>query len=444
MADILFISLGCEKNLCDSEVMLGLLNEAGHKIVDDESLAEVIVINTCSFIHDAKVESINTILEMAEYKNVGHLKALVVTGCLSERYKDEILTEMPEVDAVVGASSYDAIVEAIDGALEGQKPVIDKGVDYMPAYTGKRMLSTPPYMAYLKIAEGCNKRCTYCAIPSIRGHYRSEPMENIIDMARKLVNDGVVEITLVAQETTVYGVDIYSKKMLPELLRKLCAIEGLEWIRVLYCYPEEITDELIEVMATEPKICHYIDVPIQHSEDDVLRRMGRRTNRAELVNIIGRLRERIPDITIRTTLITGFPGESEEEYESMYRFVNEMEFERLGVFSYSAEEGTLAFSMPDQIDENVKEQRRDELMELQQAISYERGESLVGKCFKVLVEGYLYDEDIYSGRTYMDTADIDGKVFFSSEEELISGSFVNVKITDFKEYDLFGEIVYDD
>ncbi|MBQ4232937.1 MAG: 30S ribosomal protein S12 methylthiotransferase RimO [Lachnospiraceae bacterium] len=443
MADILFISLGCEKNLCDSEVMLGLLAEAGHKVVDDETKADVIVINTCSFIHDAKVESIDTILEMAELKKTGKLKALVVTGCLSERYKDEILSELPEVDAIVGASSYDAIVEAVDGALEGKLPVIDKGVDYTPAYTAKRMLSTPPYMAYLKIAEGCNKRCTYCAIPAIRGHYRSERMENLVDQAERLAKDGVVELTLVAQETTLYGVDIYGKKMLPELLRKLAAIDGIEWIRVLYCYPEEITNELIDVMADEPKICHYIDMPIQHSEDSVLSRMGRRTNKEELVKAISALREKIPDITIRTTLITGFPGETEEEYESMYRFVNEMEFDRLGVFSYSPEEGTKAFDMPDQIDDSVKESRRDELMELQQAISYERDEKLVGKTFKVLVEGYLYDDDIYTGRTYMDTADIDGKVFFTSEEELISGTFVNVKITDFKEYDLIGEIIYD-
>ncbi len=443
MADILFISLGCEKNLCDSEVMLGLLAEAGHKVVDDENKADVIVINTCSFIHDAKVESIDTILEMAELKKTGKLKALVVTGCLSERYKDEILSELPEVDAIVGASSYDAIVEAVDGALEGKLPVIDKGVDYTPAYTAKRMLSTPPYMAYLKIAEGCNKRCTYCAIPAIRGHYRSERMENLVDQAERLAKDGVVELTLVAQETTLYGVDIYGKKMLPELLRKLAAIDGIEWIRVLYCYPEEITNELIDVMADEPKICHYIDMPIQHSEDSVLSRMGRRTNNEELVKAISVLREKIPDITIRTTLITGFPGETEEEYESMYRFVNEMEFDRLGVFSYSPEEGTKAFDMPDQIDDSVKESRRDAPMELQQAISYERDEKLVGKTFKVLVEGYLYEDDIYTGRTYMDTADIDGKVFFTSEEELISGTFVNVKITDFKEYDLIGEIIYD-
>ena len=443
MADVLFISLGCEKNLCDSEVMLGLLSEAGHRIVDDETEAEVIVINTCSFIHDAKVESIDTILEMAEYKKTGRLKALVVTGCLSERYKDEILDELPEVDAIVAANSYDAIVSAVDDALLGKLPVIDKGVDYTPPYYPKRMISTPPYMAYLKIAEGCNKRCTYCAIPKMRGHYRSESIENLLKEAERLADNGVVEITLVAQETTVYGVDIYGRKMLPELLRRLALIDGIEWIRVLYCYPEEITDELIEVMATEPKICHYIDMPIQHSEDDVLSRMGRRTNKEEIVRIISRLRESIPDITIRTTLITGFPGETKEEYESMYRFVNEMEFDRLGVFSYSPEEDTKAFDMPNQVSDDIKELRRSEIMELQQAISYERDESLVGKTFKVLVEGYIYDYDIYTGRTYMDTYDIDGKVFFSSEEELISGTFVNVQITDFKEYDLIGEIIYD-
>lgn len=441
--NIFFVSLGCDKNLVDSEVMLGLLDRAGYRIVDEEASADIIVVNTCCFIHDAKEENIETILECAEYKKTGHLKVLVVTGCLAQRYQKEIMEEIPEIDVMLGTSSYDVIVESIENALEGQKVKVDKGVDYLPEYAGERLVTTGNYTAYLKIAEGCDKCCTYCIIPKIRGRYRSVSMEEVIKTAKQLVDQGAVELNLVAQEITVYGTDLYGEKMLPELLRQLCRIENLRWIRLLYCYPEEITDELIDVMASEPKICHYIDMPIQHSEDGILKRMGRRTNKAELVSIIQKLRNVIPDIAIRTTLITGFPGEREEDYEELYRFVNEIEFDRLGVFTYSREEDTPAAGMSEQIPENVKKKRRDELMELQQAISYEHGERMVGETIEVLVEGYLYKEDVYVGRSYKDAPKVDGVVFISSPEELLSGTIVKVRITGFEEYDLIGEIVYE-
>ena len=442
--NIFFVSLGCDKNLVDSEVMLGLLNKAGYTIVDDETMADIMVVNTCCFIHDAKEESIEAILECASYKEKGSLKVLVVTGCLAQRYRDEIFQEIPEVDAVLGSSSYDLIVDTIDKVLHGEKNItLDKGLDYLPLGIKERMVTTGNYTAYLKIAEGCDKCCTYCVIPQIRGKYRSIPMEEVVDTAKQLVANGAVELNIVAQEITVYGKDIYGYKALPELLKQLCAIEGLSWIRLLYCYPEEITDELIEVIATQPKICHYIDMPIQHSEDAVLKRMGRRTNKEELQLTIAKLRAAIPDIAIRTTLITGFPGETQEEFESLYRFVNEQEFARLGVFTYSKEEGTAASKMDAQIEEEVKAFRRDELMELQQAISYEHGEAMVGSCVDVLIEGYLYKDDVYVGRTYMDAPKVDGSVFVKSPEEIISGTIVKVRITGFDEYDLIGEIEYE-
>lgn len=440
---LFFISLGCDKNLVDSEVMLGLLKEQHYQIVDEEREAEVIVINTCCFIHDAKEESIETILECAQYKQTGKLKLLVVTGCLAQRYKEEILHEIPEVDVILGSSSYDEIVSAISQALEGEKVILDKGIDYLSKRTGRRMVSTGNYTAYLKLAEGCDKHCTYCIIPKLRGRYRSIPMEDVVANAKELVANGAVELNLVAQEITVYGMDLYGEKRLPQLLKELAAIPELRWIRLLYCYPEEITEELMEVMASEPKICHYIDMPVQHSEDSVLKRMGRKTSKQELVTVIKKLRRRMPDIAIRTTLITGFPGETQEDYEQLYRFVNEMEFDRLGVFPYSQEEDTPAADMPDQLEEAVKERRREELMELQQAISYEHGEAMVGKTIEVLIEGYIYQEDVYIGRCYKDAPQVDGNVFVSSPEEIISGSFIKVKITGFKEYDLIGERVYE-
>lgn len=440
---ILFISLGCDKNLVDSEVMLGLLAEHGFIITNEEEEADAIVVNTCCFIHDAKEESITTILEMAKLKETGKLKALIVTGCLAQRYKEEILTEIEEVDAVLGSKSYDQIVETVNKALEGEKVQVYNDLGYMPKVEGERLVSTGSYYAYLKIAEGCDKRCTYCIIPSIRGQYQSVPMEQIIEEATRLAKQGVKELILVAQETTVYGIDLYKEKRLPKLLKELAKIQDIEWIRLLYCYPEEITKELIQVMKEEEKICHYIDMPIQHSEDDVLKRMGRKTNHQELKEIIGLLRKEIPDICIRTTLISGFPGETLDHHEALLDFVDEMEFDRLGVFPYSQEEDTVAAQFEDQIEEDEKQRRRNEIMELQQAIVFEQNEKMVGKEITVLIEGYLYEEDIYIGRTYKDAPNVDGTVFVQSEEELISGDFVTVKITNAKEYDLIGGVVYE-
>ena len=370
---LLFVSLGCDKNLVDSEEMLGLLTRKGFEIVDDETLAEVIIINTCCFINDAKEESVNTILEMAEYKKAGSCKALIVTGCMAQRYKNEITEEVPEVDAVLGTTSYEDIYRAIQEAVDGKKFQEFKSIDYLPESLGRRVLTTGGHFGYLKIAEGCDKHCTYCIIPKLRGKFRSVPMEHLLTQAREMAEEGVKELILVAQETTVYGTDIYEKKSLHVLLKELCKISGIRWIRVLYCYPEEIYDELIQTMKEEKKICHYLDLPIQHASDRILKRMGRRTTRAELVDIVNKLRGEIPDIVLRTTLITGFPGETEEDHEELMEFVDEMEFDRLGVFTYSPEEDTPAAGMPEQIPEEIKEERRDEIMELQQEISYDKG-----------------------------------------------------------------------
>ena len=461
MKNVLFVSLGCDKNLVDSEKMLGLLNEAGYRVAQEESEADAIVVNTCCFIHDAKEESVETILEMAEWKKKGRLKALIVTGCMAQRYQDEIKQEIPEVDAVIGTTGYTEIVPILDEILaeaeaSQKEAAVEEpkeksfvnccpSIDLLPAsLADKRVVTTGGYTAYLKIAEGCNKRCTYCIIPYIRGHYRSFPMEDLLEEARKLAEGGVKELILIAQETTVYGMDCYGRKALPELLTKLCEIEGIEWIRILYCYPEEITDELIAVMKKEKKICHYLDIPIQHSEDTILKRMGRRTNRAELVSLVEKLRKEIPDIVLRTTLITGFPGETEEEFKNMVDFVDSMEFDRLGVFPYSAEEGTKAAEMDGQITEEVKESRRDEIMALQQEISADKAASRIDDEMSVLIEGYLYEDDIYIGRTYMDAPKVDGNVFVRAEEELISGDIVPVRITGANEYDLMGDVIYAD
>lgn len=461
MKNVLFVSLGCDKNLVDSEKMLGLLNEAGYRVAQEESEADAIVVNTCCFIHDAKEESVETILEMAEWKKKGRLKALIVTGCMAQRYQDEIQQEIPEVDAVIGTTGYTEIVPILDEILaeaeaSQKEAAVEEpkeksfvnccpSIDLLPAsLADKRVVTTGGYTAYLKIAEGCNKRCTYCIIPYIRGHYRSFPMEDLLEEARKLAEGGVKELILIAQETTVYGMDCYGRKALPELLTKLCEIEGIEWIRILYCYPEEITDELIAVMKKEKKICHYLDIPIQHSEDTILKRMGRRTNRAELVSLVEKLRKEIPDIVLRTTLITGFPGETEEEFKNMVDFVDSMEFDRLGVFPYSAEEGTKAAEMDGQITEEVKESRRDEIMALQQEISADKAASRIDDEMSVLIEGYLYEDDIYIGRTYMDAPKVDGNVFVRAEEELISGDIVPVRITGANEYDLMGDVNYAD
>lgn len=438
---ILFISLGCDKNLVDSEEMIGLLKRENYEFTDEESKAEVIVINTCCFVNDAKEESINTILQMADYRNNGICKALIVTGCLAQRYKDEIIKEIPEVDAILGTNSYDEIVNAVNCVVKGEKYKKFNSLDKLITCDRDRTVTTGGHYAYIKIAEGCNKCCTYCIIPEIRGRYRSIPMENIVRTAEKLVEDGAKEIILVAQETTMYGVDLYGKKQLPELLKRLCEIKGLYWIRILYCYPEEITDELIDVIKSEPKICNYIDMPIQHASDKILKAMGRRTNRTELTALINKIRKEIPDIVLRTTLITGFPGETEEDHEDMLDFVNEMEFDRLGVFTYSPEEGTIAAEMDNQIEDEIKEQRRNEIMELQQEIAFEKAESMIGRKVLVIIEGKITDENAYMGRTYMDSPDVDGNIFINTDAELMTGDFVKVLVTGAVQYDLIGKIV---
>ena len=413
--NILFISLGCDKNLVDSEVMLGLLDSRGYQIVDDETIADVIVVNTCCFIHDAKEESIQTILEMAEYKKTGRLKALVVTGCLAQRYQQEIIDEIPEVDAVLGTASYDKIAEAIDKALGGYTEMYLEDIDRLPQVASKRLVTTGGHYAYLKIAEGCDKHCTYCIIPKVRGNYRSVPMEQLLKEAKELAEGGVKELILVAQETTVYGQDIYGEKSLHRLLKELCGIDGIQWIRLLYCYPEEIDANLIQVMKEEPKICHYLDLPIQHASDAILKKMGRRTSKAQLVDTIRTLREEIPDITLRTTLITGFPGETEEQHQELVEFVDQMEFDRLGVFTYSPEENTPAAEMPDQISEEVKEDRQAELMELQQEIAFDLAEDMIDREVLVMIEGKVADENAYVGRTYRDAPNVDGLIFINTD-----------------------------
>lgn len=434
---VLLISLGCDKNLVDSEVMLGLLNKAGHELTNDETEAEAVVINTCAFISDAKEESINTIIEMGRLKKTGRLKKLIVAGCLSQRYKDEIMKELPEIDVIIGATNYDKIVEAIG---TDEDAIVDD-INYTPKPVSERIVTTNASMAYFKIAEGCNKLCTYCIIPHIRGRYRSIPMDRLLASAEKLAADGIKELVLVAQETTIYGVDLYGGKKLPELLTKLSDIEGIEWIRLLYCYPEEVTDELISVMAENPKICHYIDIPIQHSENEILRRMGRKTSREDIVSLVSKLRTAMPDIAIRTTLISGFPGETQKLHDGLVDFVDECEFDRLGVFTYSPEEGTPAAGYEDQVDGELAAKWRDEIMELQQEISYEKNQELIGSIQRVLIEGYLVEDDVYVGRTYRDAPGVDGIVFVSAPYELMSGSFVDVKITEANEYDLTGVIV---
>ena len=439
--NILFVSLGCDKNLVDTEVMLGLLTQKGHQMVDTEDIADVIVVNTCCFIHDAKEESIQTILEMAEYKKEGTLKALIVTGCLAQRYKQEILDEIEEVDAVLGTTSYDKIVDAIEEALKGNKSLEMENIDALPMVETKRLVTTGGHFAYLKIAEGCDKHCTYCIIPKIRGNFRSVPMERLLKEAEELVEQGVKELILVAQETTLYGKDIYGQKSLHILLKELCKISGLRWIRILYCYPEEITDELIQVIKEEDKICKDLDLPIQHACDDVLKRMGRRTSKAQLIEIVEKLRREIPGIALRTTLITGFPGETKEQHEELMEFIDEMEFDRLGVFTYSPEEDTPAANMSDQIDEDVKEERQAELMELQQEIAFELAENMIEKEVMVMIEGKVADENAYVGRTYMDAPNVDGLIFVETNEEMMSGDFAKVKVTGALEYDLIGEII---
>ena len=437
---ILFISLGCDKNLADSEEMLGLLTANGHEIVDSEEEADAIVINTCCFIHDAKEESVNTILEMAEYKKSGTCKALIVTGCMAQRYKEEITQEIPEVDAVLGTTSYGDIVKALNEVQAGNVFQEFRDINELPEDCGHRVITTGGHFGYLKIAEGCDKHCTYCIIPSLRGKFRSVPEERLLKQAEYMASQGVRELILVAQETTVYGTDLYGKKTLHLLLKKLCQIRGIRWICVLYCYPEEIYDELIQVMKAEPKICHYLDLPIQHASDKILRRMGRRTSKQQLIDIITKLRREIPDIVLRTSLITGFPGETEEDHQELMEFVDEMEFDRLGVFTYSPEEGTPAETMEGQVPEEVKEARRDEIMELQQEISLDKGNDRIGQEVLVMIEGKVSGESAYIGRTYGDAPKVDGYIFVQTGELLVTGDFAKVTVTGALEYDLIGEL----
>ena len=440
--NIFFISLGCDKNLVDSENMLGLLHENGYHITNEEQLADIIVINTCCFINDAKEESVNTILEMAEYKKSGQLKALIVTGCLAERYKEEILSEIPEVDALLGTSSFSEIINVIESLTEGEQRTHFNSLDELPALSSKRLLTSGSHYAYLKIAEGCNKHCTYCIIPKVRGNYRSVEMATLINEAEYLAEQGVKELIIVAQETTLYGVDLYGEKSLHKLLENLCKINGIEWIRILYCYPEEITEELISVMKQESKICNYLDIPIQHASDQILKQMGRNTSKNDLIEVVNKLRQQIPDIVLRTTLITGFPGETEENHKELLEFVEQMKFERLGVFTYSKEEDTPAAKLKPQVTAAIKKRRQKDIMKLQQTIIFSRTENLIGKTFEVIIEGKIAEEEnVYIGRTYMDAPQVDGFIFLTSNRELISGDLVKAVVTGAKEYDLVGELV---
>lgn len=440
---VLFISLGCDKNLVDTEMMLGMLSDRGYEFTDDENEADIVVVNTCCFIGDAKEESINTLLEMGELKDSGQIKVLLAAGCLAQRYQEEIQKEIPQVDAIVGTTAIAKIVDAIDSVLSKKKTNFFEDINKKPVTDQKRIITTGGHFAYMKIAEGCDKKCTYCIIPKVRGSYRSVPIESLVNEAKELAKSGVKELILVAQETTLYGVDLYGKKSLHLLLEELAKVSGIYWIRILYCYPEEITDELIETIATQPKVLHYLDIPIQHASDNILKKMGRWTNQEALRNTIAKLRDKIPDICLRTTLISGFPGETQEDFEELYRFVNEMEFDRLGVFPYSCEEDTVAADMPDQIDDKVKAFRRDEIMELQQEIAFEKAEEMVGRVLTVMVEGKVADEDTYVTRTYKDAPNVDGYLFLNTSATLMTGDFVKVRVTDYNEYDLIGEIEHE-
>lgn len=438
---IIFVSLGCDKNLVDTEMMLGMLSEKGYSFTDDEDEAEIAVVNTCCFINDAKEESINSLIALGEKRKNGSLKGLIAAGCLAQRYAEEIRKEIPEVDVVIGTNAFDKIAEAVESVAAGKRSDYMEDIQAQPVFGRKRLVTTGGYYAYLKIAEGCDKRCTYCIIPKVRGNYRSIPLETLVAEAAGLAEGGVRELILVAQETTLYGVDLYGEKTLPKLLKELCRIPGLYWIRILYCYPEEITEELISTIKEEKKICHYLDIPIQHASDRILKRMGRKTSNAELKDTISRLRKEIPDICLRTTLIAGFPGETEEDHETVMEFIDEAEFDRLGVFTYSAEENTPAAEFPDQVEESLKEEWRAELMELQQEIAFDKAALMIGAESYVMVEGKVADENVYVGRTYKDAPGVDGLIFIHTEEELMSGDFVKVKITGSYEYDLIGEII---
>ncbi|MBO5449956.1 MAG: 30S ribosomal protein S12 methylthiotransferase RimO [Lachnospiraceae bacterium] len=438
---IMFVSLGCDKNLVDTEMMLGMLSEKGYSFTDDENEADIAVVNTCCFIGDAKEESINQLLALGQKKTTGNLKGLIATGCLAQRYSKEIREDIPEVDVIVGTNAIDQIVQAIEDVNLHKKTDLLRDINEVPIFGKKRIVTAGGYYAYLKIAEGCDKHCTYCIIPKVRGNYRSVPMDMLIEEAKALAKQGIKELILVAQETTLYGVDLYGEKKLPELLTKLCEIPGLYWIRILYCYPEEITDQLIQVIKNEKKICHYLDIPIQHASDTILRKMGRKTSNSDLRNIIGTLRKEIPDICLRTTLIAGFPGETQEDHEQVMEFIDEMQFDRLGVFTYSPEENTPAAEFPNQIEEDQKEEWQGELMELQQEIAFDKATDMIGWEGYVMIEGKVADENVFVGRTYKDAPNVDGLVFVSSDEEFMSGDFVKIKVTGSYEYDLIGEVL---
>lgn len=441
------VSLGCDKNLCDSEAMLGLLAKHNYNITNDEREADAVIVNTCSFIKDAMEESVNTVLEMAKLKQQ-NLKYLIVTGCMAQRFKDEIFAEIPEIDACLGTSSFDKILDVIeelkarDGMEDAEEISVYDDIDRLAMITeSNKVITSGTFMGYLKIAEGCDKFCTYCVIPHIRGHYRSVPMEQLIKEAQYMASQGIEELVLVAQETTCYGKDLYGEKRLHVLVRELAKIDGIKWIRLMYCYPEEIYDELIDCFRDEPKLLHYIDMPIQHSEDAILKRMGRRTDRASIEAVIGKLREAAPDIAIRTSLIAGFPGETQEEHEALMAFLDEQELDRVGVFTYSREDGTPAAAFENQIDEETAAQWRNEIMELQQEISLDKNETFVGKIMQVIVEGYSSDDDVYVGRTYRDAPGVDGLVFVNCDYELMSGQIVDVRINEVGPYDMIGGIV---
>ena len=434
------VSLGCNKNQVDSEHMLWDLREAGYELCTDAGLCDVVIINTCGFIESAKQESIEYILEFCTLKQEGRIKVVVVTGCLAERYKEQVKQEIPEADVILGIGSNSELVAAIENALAGKQTMLF-GDKLALSMEGGRIISNLPFFAYLKVAEGCNNRCTYCAIPMIRGKFRSREMQNIVDEAEFFVANGVTELCVVAQDTTRYGEDLYGESHLPQLLSRLCKIDGLQWIRILYCYPERVTDELLNVMATEKKIVPYMDIPIQHVAGDVLKRMNRHGDAEFLRNLINKIRARVPGITLRTTLITGFPGETEEEFEELCEFVSDMRFERLGCFAYSREEDTPAYDMPGQIDAEVKARRAEVIMEMQMGIVYEHNKALRGKTLTVLCEGFDRYAESWYGRSYMDAPDIDAKVFFTTTQKVEPGDYVEVEITDMLDYDLIGEAI---
>lgn len=434
-------SLGCAKNLVDSEVMMGLLQKYDYKLTGNEYEADIIIVNTCAFIDDAKQESIDTIIELGRLKKSGNCKVLVVAGCLGERYAKEVLDELDEVDAVVGTSKYTEIIKVIDHALKGKKIIESGDINVAISEDLPRILSTPKHTAYLKISEGCDNYCTYCIIPKLRGAYRSREMEHIIEEAKDMVQKGVKEIVIIAQDTSVYGVDLYGEYKISELLRKLCEIDELKWIRLLYCYPDKITDELIHVIAEEEKICEYLDLPLQHCNNDILKRMNRKLTKEHILEVMNKLRSKVTNMHLRTSLIVGFPGETEEQFEELKEFVTEMKFDRLGVFTYSKEEGTPAANFKDQVPEEIKNQRRDEIMMIQKEISFQKNLEKIGNIYDILVEEKVEGEDVYVGRSRYDASDVDCVVYFDCAKQIELGSFVQVKITDTLEYDLLGEII---